>query len=61
MYWRGIDIIRTFTAKQLVYNERRLGDVSFNLFPTLYNIYARKCDEAKGQICKTYMETLMNK
>jgi hypothetical protein len=61
MYWRGINIIGTFNAAQLVHNERRLNNVSFNLFSPLYSLYERKCIEAKGQICKTYMETFINK
>ena len=58
-YWDNVSIINTFenNKKHLIRNERRLKTVSFSLFPSLAQLYKRKCIKTKGQICKTYMET----
>jgi hypothetical protein len=58
-YWEENPVVHTFqnNKKQLINNERRLKTLSFTQFPSLESLYRRKCNKAKGQICKTYIET----
>ena len=53
------NIITTFTSnvELLINNEQQLQDMAFVAFPTLKDLYKRKCDSSKGQICKSYLET----
>jgi hypothetical protein len=52
-------IATTFTSnvELLMNNEQQLQDMSFAAFPSLNNLYKRKCISSKGQICKSYLET----
>ena len=49
----------TFTSnvELLMNNEQQLQDMAFAAFPSLNNLYKRKCISSKGQICKSYLET----
>jgi hypothetical protein len=53
------NIITTFTSdvELLMNNEQQLYDVGFSAFPTLKNLYERKCASSRGQICKSFVET----
>jgi hypothetical protein len=49
----------TFAVKQdkLLNNELQLQTIAYERFPNMKQMYQRKCQKAKGQICKTYLET----
>ena len=59
-YFQGQkQILESFTSisSQLIQNEQRLKKLAFRMFPKMDEIYGKKCNKSKGQICKTFMET----
>ena len=46
----------THKIENLIENEKFLKKTCFSLFPTLEQLYRRKCRNSKGQICKSYVE-----
>jgi hypothetical protein len=59
-YYEGQpNIITTFTSnvELLINNEQQLHNMAFLAFPTLKDLYKRKCNSSKGQICKSYVES----
>ena len=49
----------TFAVKvdELLNNEVQLQTIAYERFPNMKQVYQHKCHKAKGQICKTYLET----
>ena len=58
-YYDNNDTMDTFAVKvdELLNNEVQLQTIAYERFPNMKQVYQRKCHKAKGQICKTYLET----
>ena len=52
------DVFDLVSVKQneLLKNEEKLQSLAYKRFPNMISVYKRKCNKAKGQICKSYLE-----
>ena len=55
------NIFKIFNKVNKINNEKLLQNTAYILFPSMICVYRRKCQKAKGQICKTYLEIFSKK
>jgi hypothetical protein len=53
----SFDDVFDIMYEKLIDNEVKLQHRALKTFPDMINIYTRKCQKSKRQICKTYLET----